>query len=239
MDDHGLLLAAGRGTRLSRGGNDVPKALVRVGDETLVEHNLRRLVEAGIEHVAVVVGHLAGMVVEHLDAGPYARCVEYVTQAEPLGTGHAVSISREALRGEPFVMCYCDNYTPYRLDALLAAHRRTASVATLAVFHAENPSSHGILQVEGERVVKVVERPREPVGDLAFAGMAVFEREIYDAAASVRRSDKGEYYLTDAVDDLVRAGRPVGYDVLDCLRININSPEQLDRARAWQRAQLD
>ena len=230
MRYHGLLLAAGRGTRLGEHADGVPKALVRVGEETLVGHNLTRLLNLGLEHVVIVVGYLAEMVVDALADHPQRDRITFVRQDEALGTGHAVGISREALGGEPFVLCYCDNYTPYRLDPLLAAHETQHNAVTFAVYACEDPRNHGIMQVEGDRVIDIVERPTDPIGNLAFAGMGVFESDVYDAVASVHRSDAGEYYLTDAVMDLIRAGRPVGYDVLRCVRVNVNSPAQLERA---------
>ena len=230
MRYHGLLLAAGKGTRLHADSEGVPKALVRVGGETLVEQNLDRLVDVGCEHVVVVVGHFADAVIDHLTRSPHRERLEFVRQEEALGTGHAVAISRQALKSEPFVLCYCDNYTPYRLGPLLAVHAERENTVTLALFHAEDPTRHGIAQVEGSRIVSLVERPTEPVGDLAYAGMGVFESDIYDAVARVPRSPSGEYYLTDAVRDLVDAGRTVGFDVLSCVRVNVNSPAELERA---------
>ncbi|HUV38478.1 MAG TPA: sugar phosphate nucleotidyltransferase [Planctomycetota bacterium] len=235
MRYHGLLLAAGKGTRLGNHAEDVPKALVRVGDETLVEHNLNRLLALGLEHVVVVIGHLADRVVDHLADHPHRDRIEFVEQTEPLGTGHAVSICRDALRAEPFVLCYCDNFTPYRLDPLIREHETRHHVVTLALYHCTDPTRHGIAQVEDGRIVDMVERPEHPVGDLAFAGMGVFESEIYDAVAAVRRSASGEYYLTDAVMDLIRAGRTVGCDVLDCMRVNVNSRAELEAARDYFR----
>ena len=236
MRYHGLLLAAGRGTRLSAKSEGVPKALVTVAGETLVEHNLRRLVDVGVEHVVVVVGFMADSVKAHLAKSAHAGRIDYVEQTETLGTGHAVAISREALRSEPFVMCYCDNYTPYRLDPLVRAHESQTNVVTLAVFRAEDPSRHGIMQVEGDRIVNIVERPKDPVGNLAFAGMGVFESDVYEPVERVRRSDSGEYYLTDAVMDMVRSGKRVGFDTLDCPRVNVNSPAELEQA--WNYALL-
>jgi dTDP-glucose pyrophosphorylase len=230
---HGLLLAAGKGKRLGPGAEGVPKALVKVGRETLLEHNLARLFDLGLEHVVVVVGYLADRVVEHLAGHAFRDRIEFVVQEDSLGTGHAVSVSRNALRSEPFVLCYCDNFTPYRLEPLVRTHERGKNAVTFAVYHAGDPRNHGIMQVEGERVVDIVERPTEPIGDLAFAGMGVFESDVYDAVEGVRPSKGGEYYLTDAVMDLVRAGRRVGFDVLECMRLNINSPVELERAWAW------
>jgi dTDP-glucose pyrophosphorylase len=232
MRYHGLLLAAGKGTRLGEHAEGAPKALVKIGPETLVEHNLRRLVELGLKRVVVVVGFMGDRVRAHLAQSPWRERIEFVEQTETLGTGHAVSISRAALRSEPFVLCYCDNFTPYRLDPLVRAHESQHNAVTLACFRAEDPSRHGILQLEGGRIVNIVERPKEPVGNLAFAGMGVFECDIYDAVEKVRRSDSGEYYLTDAVMDLIRDGRRAGVDVLDCFRVNINSPAELEKA--WE-----
>ena len=142
------------------------------------------------------------------------------------------------MRGSgPFLLAYCDNYTPYRLDPLIAAHESQGNVVTLACFRAEDPSRHGILQLSGSRVVNIVERPKEPAGNLAFAGMGAFEPDIYAAVDKVRRADSGEYYLTDAIMDLVREGKPVGVDVLDCFRVNINSPSELEKA--WMFALKD
>jgi len=227
---HGLMLAAGKGTRLGSSGDAVAKALVKVGDETLVEHNLNRLVDVGLEHIVAVVGHQADAVIAHLAASPHRDRLEFVRQEKPLGTGHAVDISRAALRSQPFVLCYCDNYTPYRLGPLIQLHEEEQSAVTLALFHAEDPTRHGIMQVEGRRVVSIVERPKEPVGNLAFAGMGVFESSIYDAVRNVRQSDSGEYYLTDAIMDLVHAGEVVGFDILSSWRVNVNSPADLERA---------
>jgi glucose-1-phosphate thymidylyltransferase len=114
-------------------------------------------------------------------------------------------------------------------------HLAQGNTVSFACFRAAEPSRHGIMEVKGDRIVRIVERPKEEMGNLAFAGMAVFETPIYDAVEKVRRSEKGEYYLTDAVMDLVKAGHRVGYDVLDVLRVNVNSPEELERAREYAR----
>jgi glucose-1-phosphate thymidylyltransferase len=232
MRYEGLLLAAGEGKRLIT-HPDTPKALVKVGGETLVDHNLRRLIDVGIEHVVVVVGHKAKMVTDHLEAGPWRDRIEFVTQDQPRGTGDAVAISREALKSGPFILCYCDNFTPYRLDPLVRVHETQKNTVTFAVFSAEDPTRHGIMQVDGDRIVRIVERPKEPMGNLAFAGMGIFESDIYDAVEKVKRSASGEYYLTDAVMDLVSAGRRVGFDVLDVMRVNINSPDEFARAEEY------
>ena len=225
----GLLLAAGQGKRI-QGYSNHPKALVPVHGRALIEYNLDMMLSVGIERIVTVIGHRGEEVVDYLAETPYAAHLEYVQQEERLGTAHAVRIAEEALGSEPFVLCYCDNFTGYDLDRLIRKHRQSDKVVTLALFHAANPTRHGIMEVMNGTVVSLEERPERPRSDLAFAGMACFEPDIYEAVRRVKISPKGEYYLTDAVMDLISQGKLVGYAELDCYRININTPADIKAA---------
>jgi len=230
----GLLLAAGQGKRI-RGYSHHPKALVPVNGRPLIEYNLDMMLAAGIERIVTVIGHRGEELVEHLSGTPYASHLVYVTQDEQLGTAHAVRLAQRALRSEPFVLCYCDNFTGYDLSKLIQKHLLGKKSVTLGLFHAANPSRHGIMEIVNGTVVSLQERPEHPKSDLAFAGMGCFEPEIYEACHAVAMSPKGEFYLTDAVMDLIRAGKLVGYAELDSYRVNINTPEDVKAAEAFVR----
>lgn len=227
MSLQGLLLAAGKGKRI-QGYTDRPKALVPVRGRALIEYNLELMLGAGVDRIVTVIGHRGDEVVEHLSHTPFAPHLVYVQQTEQLGTAHAVAIAQEALGSAPFLLCYCDNFTGYDLGKLVAKHRTGGKTVTLALFHAANPSRHGIMELVNGQVVNIEERPAHPKSDLAFAGMGCFEPDIYPAVRQVKVSAKGEYYLTDAVMDLIRQGRPVGYAELDSFRVNINTPEDVE-----------
>lgn len=231
----GLLLAAGQGKRI-QGYSNHPKALVPVNGKPLIEYNLDMMLAAGIERIVIVTGHRGEEVVRYLAGTRYAPHLGYVHQQEQLGTGHAVKIAREVLEGKPFVLCYCDNFTGYDLGKLIGAHARGREAVTLALFHAADPTRHGIMEISDGRVVNLVERPEHPKSDLAFAGMGCFESDIYDAVNRVKVSSKGEYYLTDAVMDLIRQGKAVGYAELDSYRVNINTPEDVVAAETFVRS---
>lgn len=230
----GLLLAAGQGKRIS-GYSSHPKALVPVNGKPLIEYNLDMMIAAGVERIVVVIGHRGEEVVKHLSGTAYAGRLEYVKQEKQLGTGDAVKIAQKALESKPFVLCYCDNFTGYELKKLISRHREGGKVVTLGLFHAANPSRHGIMEVVDGRVVNLEERPEHPKSDLAFAGIGCFEREIYEAVSQVKISAKGEYYLTDAVMDLIRQGKQVGYAEVDSYRVNINTPEDVIAAEKFVR----
>ena len=230
----GLLLAAGQGKRI-RGYSHHPKALVPVSGRPLIEYNLDMMLSAGLDRIITVIGHRGEEVVDHLAGTPYAAHLEYVHQEQQLGTAHAVLIAREALRSQPFLLCYCDNFTGYDLSKLITKHEIGRKTITLGLFHALDPTRHGIMEVINGTVVSLEERPKHPKSDLAFAGMGCFESDIYEAAQKVHKSPKGEYYLTDAVMDLIRQGKPVGYAELDSYRVNINTPDDVKAAEAFVR----
>lgn len=230
----GLLLAAGQGKRI-RGYSDHPKALVPVNGRPLIEYNLDMMLAAGISRIVTVIGHRGEEVIRHLSGTRYGPHLEYVSQEEQLGTAHAVRIAEPALGSGPFVLCYCDNFTGYDLSKLTARHLKERRVVTLALYHAPDPTHHGIMEVVNGNVVSLEERPVHPKSDLAFAGMGCFESDVYEAVRKVKMSPKGEYYLTDAVMDLIRQGKAVGYAELDCFRVNINTPEDVAAAESFVR----
>ena len=187
----GLILAAGEGTRIV---NDIPlpKALLEINGETLLMHNMRKLLAVNIREVVVAVGCRAQEVTRFLLEQELGINLRFVHQRERLGTAHAVKISKEILGDNPFVLIYVDNFTNYGLDHLIKEHEEIGNIATLALFRAPEPKKHGIAQIEDRRLLKIVEKPENPMSNLAFAGMAVFEKEIFPATRKVKLSPQGE-----------------------------------------------
>jgi len=226
----GLILAAGEGTRIV---NDIPlpKALIEINGETLLMHNMKRLLAADIREVVVAVGCRAEQVISFLLGQDLGINLRFVHQRERLGTAHAVKISKEILGDDPFVLIYVDNFTNYGLDHLIKEHEEIGNIATLALFRAPEPRKHGIAEIEDRRLLKIVEKPENPTSNLAFAGMAIFEKEIFSATQKVNLSPKGEYYLTDAINILAEEGHRVGFTILSRWRINVNTLDEFERAR--------
>jgi len=226
----GFILAAGEGTRIVV-DIPLPKALLEINGETLLMHNMKKLLAVNIAEVVVAVGCKAQEVIRYLLEKDLSINLRFVHQKERLGTAHAVKIAKDILEIHPFILLYVDNFTDCGLDNLIKEHEEMGNTATLALFRAQEPKKHGIAEIEERRVLKIVEKPENPTSNLAFAGMAVFEKEIFPALQKVKLSPKGEYYLTDAINILAREGQRVGYTVLSGWRVNVNTLEQLKQAR--------
>lgn len=204
----GLILAAGLGTRLRPITSLRPKPTIDVANRPLIHHAVDNLVEAGIHEIGVVVSYDTINVLK-ATLEDYGRGVrfEYLIQNPPMGLAHAVKVSRAFLGDEPFVMYLSDNLFEHGISEFVGAFDPEAGVnAVLALVKVDDPRAFGVAEVEGERVVRLVEKPSEPKSDLAVAGVYVFDRNIHTMIEDLEPGAKGEYQITDAIQRLIERG---------------------------------
>jgi glucose-1-phosphate thymidylyltransferase len=135
--------------------------------------------------------------------------LSYVRQTEPKGLAHAVGYAKEFVGDDAFVLYLGDAI--YGSDFRAYAERfRTCECANLNIVKpVEDPSRFGVANVEGERIVRLVEKPKTPESNLAMAGMYFFRSQIWDVLPDLAPSARGEYEITDAIQILVDRGETV------------------------------
>ncbi|MBN1477094.1 NTP transferase domain-containing protein [Candidatus Sumerlaeota bacterium] len=213
-----VILAAGEGSRMRPLTYTVPKPLTQVAGKPILEWIIES-VAPHVDGVILIVGHLRERIEAHF--GPQWRglSVTYVRQAEQRGTGHALQMCREALRGEErFFVIYGDNISAPEDMARCAQHPLSA----LAI-RVPDPERYGIFKTDAEgHLTDLIEKPSEHVGDHANAGVYVFDHRIFEELDRTRVSGRGEVELTDAVlalakrapmqvVDVTRHWLPIGY----------------------------
>lgn len=232
-----VLLAAGEGRRLRAVSGGRPKVLLAVGGEPLLTHAFRHL--SGLEPAGfvVVVGHRAESIVERYGHAFEGRSIEYVRQREPKGLAHALLRAAGRVEG-PFVAMHGDNFFPRGTAALRPVVERrsaTGAAASLLVERVppERAGSGVCLADRRGEVRRVVEHPtaEERRTGLVVAGFYAFTPEIFRACEAVEPSERGEYELPDALTWLVERGHRVVATRLEGVRVNVNAPSDLARAR--------
>lgn len=227
-----LVLAGGSGTRLRPFSYSMPKQLIPIANTPVLVHVLQGVRELGVTEVGVIVGNRGPEIEAVLgDGSRFGLRITYIAQDAPRGLAHTVSIARDFLGDDDFVMYLGDNMLPDGVAGIaeeFATHRPAAQVV---VYKVPDPRSFGVAELgpDGE-VLRLVEKPQEPRSDLALIGVYFFTPAIHEAVEAIEPSARGELEITDAIQWLVssgadvRAGRYDGYwkdtgkveDVLEC-----------------------
>jgi mannose-1-phosphate guanylyltransferase len=188
-----FLLAAGVGSRLRPITDTIPKCMVAIDGQPLLDIWLDAFDRAGADEVTVNLHHLPDVVRRHIAARTGPPAVRLVFEPELLGSAGTLMANREWVDAdEPFLACNADNLTDFDLRSLIQAHREHDAIATLTVFHSERPWAGGVVELDAAgRVTGFAEKPAHPVSDLTNAGMYAFHPKVLDEIGSVPPEDIG------------------------------------------------
>jgi mannose-1-phosphate guanylyltransferase len=192
-----FLLAAGVGSRLRPITDTLPKCMVVIDDRPLLDVWLDAFDRAGVDEVLVNLHHLPDVVRDHIAARHGPPVVRAFFEPELLGSAGTLAANRHWVDGdEMFLACNADNLTDFDLRSLIDEHRGHDAIATLTVFHSDNPSAGGVVEVDGDGTVTgFTEKPAEPVSDLTNAGMYAFHPSVLGEITGPAPADIGHQLL--------------------------------------------
>lgn len=206
----GVILAAGRGSRLYPVTHRIPKPLLPLANRPTLEYAFDRLKEIGVTEICIVVGETEPQMREALgDGSAYGVSLSYVRQTEPKGLAHAVGFCERFVGGDSFVLYLGDAMYSEGFQAFAKRFTESGCANLNIVKPVEDPSRFGVANVDGERIVKLVEKPSQPESNLAMAGMYFFGPQIWSVLPTLQPSARGEYEITDAIQTLVDRGETV------------------------------
>ncbi len=212
MEDlKGLILSGGAGTRLRPITHTSAKQLVPVANKPVLFYGIEALVEAGITEIGIIIAPETGGEIREAagDGSDFGARITYIEQDAPRGLAHAVLTAEEFIGENAFVMYLGDNLLRDGITELVDAFRANEPDALILLTAVKDPESYGVAELDGERVVRLVEKPKDPPSDLALVGVYMFEPSIFDAARSIEPSWRDELEITDAIQALIDGGKRV------------------------------
>ena len=207
----GLILSGGAGTRLRPITHTSAKQLVPVANKPVLFYGIEALVEAGVTDIVIVIAPETGDEIREAvgDGSKFGARVTYVVQDAPRGLAHAVLTAEEALGHGPFIMYLGDNLLRDGVRALADRFREGESDALILLTKVPDPWHYGVAELDGERVVRLVEKPKDPPSDMALVGVYLFGPAIFEAARAIKPSWRNELEITDAIQHLIDNGARV------------------------------
>ncbi len=225
-----VVLAAGEGVRLQPITATRPKHMIGLAGKPILQLCLEALKTSGVTEIAVVTHYMGDAIRRFFSDGKQLGLnIEYVEQAEMLGTGNAVSVVEPHV-DDDFVLAYGDLlFSPEAVANVVRLFEAKKPAAVMAVVPVEKPESYGVVEVAAGHIVKsITEKPTsgDAPSNLANAGIYMFSKEIFDKLRQIKASVRGEWELTDALSLLIEEAKTV-------LAAEISEGDWLDVGRPW------
>lgn len=199
-----LILSGGKGTRLRPITHTSAKQLVPIANKPILFYGLEAIAEARIKDVGIVVGETKTEIRQAVGNGKkWGLKVTYIEQEAPLGLAHAVKISEDFIRQEPFVMYLGDNLLREGIRAVVDEFKSKKPNAQILLAKVPNPEQFGVAELSNGKIKRLSEKPKKPKSDLAVVGVYLFDRSVFQAVNSIKPSKRGELEITDAIQYLI------------------------------------
>jgi len=206
----GLILSGGKGTRLRPLTFTQAKQLVPVANKPVLFYGIEALQEAGIGEIGIVVGDTKDEIKEAAgDGSRWGIRITYIDQEAPLGLAHAVKISEDFLGDEPFVMYLGDNILKSGIKSLVEEFKEKKPNSLILLTEVPDPRLFGVAELKDGKVVRLVEKPKKPLSNLALVGVYMFDFHVFEAINAIKPSWRNELEITDAIQYLVDKGYEV------------------------------
>ncbi|MCI0479486.1 NTP transferase domain-containing protein, partial [Candidatus Uhrbacteria bacterium] len=209
-----LIAAGGRAKRLRPITQTVNKHLIPLAGKPLLENAVTKLRDAGIADIAINVNPDETEVQRVMgDGSRWGVRLTYLVQAGgPMGIAHAVANARPWIGDAPFVYYLGDNIVLGSIAHLARRFEEEKLDCLLALARVKDARAFGCPVIEDGRIVRVVEKPKDPPSPFAVTGIYFYTSSVFDAIATLSPSARGEYEISDAHTWLIENGKKVGHE---------------------------
>ncbi|MCA1849528.1 MAG: NTP transferase domain-containing protein [Acidobacteria bacterium] len=228
----GIVLAGGLGTRLRPLTAVTNKHLLPVYDKPMIYYPIQTLVNAGIKDIMIVTGgNSAGDFLRLLKNGKAfgLKHLNYTYQEGEGGIADALSLAEHFAAGEPVCVVLGDNIIEKNICRAVRAYRHQGGGAKILLKRVPDPQRFGVPELDGRRVVRIEEKPREPKSEYAVVGIYMYDSDVFRIIRTLVPSGRGELEITDVNNAYIERDE-MTWDELDGWWTDAGTFESLLRA---------
>ncbi|MBK9384487.1 MAG: NTP transferase domain-containing protein [Planctomycetes bacterium] len=213
----GVILAGGLGTRLRPLTSITNKHLLPVYDKPMIYYPIESMVVAGIDEIMIVTGgNYAGDFLRLLKNGKDfgLKKLSYAYQEGEGGIADALSLAEGFAEGEKICVVLGDNIIEKNFAKAAADFRAQSVGAKILLKEVHDPQRFGVAELDGKKVVRIIEKPQRPPSNLAVIGIYMYDQHVFEIIKTLVPSDRGELEITDVNNAYIKKGQ-MTYEVLD------------------------
>lgn len=216
----GIILAAGKGTRLYPITKAIPKPLVPVYDRPMIYYSIEALIASGIKDIIVVVTEENIELFKRAlgDGSDFGAKIKIISQTNIAGTAVALMDASKYVNEEDIVLVYADNILlSQNVSKIIIEGIKNLQegAASLFVHEVQDPSSFGVVETSGSKVISFEEKPQKPKSNKMALGLYVFPKDYVEKLKKVKKSSRGEYEVASIIGDFLDEGRLKAVDIDD------------------------
>lgn len=228
----GVILAGGLGTRLRPLTLVTNKHLLPVFDQPMIHYPIQCLINAGIDEVMVVTGgEHAGDFLKLLKNGKHLglKNLQYAYQEGEGGIADALKLAEDFADGDKICVILGDNIIENNMRKAADEFTAQPRGAKVLLKQVPDPQRFGVARIENDKLVEIIEKPKDPPGNLAVIGIYFYDNDVFAICQTLKPSGRGELEITDVNNAYLNRG-DLTYDVIEGWWTDAGTFESLRRA---------
>ncbi|MEX2144872.1 MAG: dTDP-glucose 4,6-dehydratase [Candidatus Spechtbacterales bacterium] len=208
-----LITAGGRGTRLQPITFTRNKHVIPLANKPMIEHAIEKVAAAGIWDIGISINEGEKELQKILGDGErFGTKITYIEQkGGPLGLAHVIKNAKDFLGDSPFIFYLGDNIISADLNGFIDEFLSKKLSCFLALSKVKDPQRFGVPVIDGDKIIRVEEKPEKPASDFAVTGLYIYDKNVMEAVENIKPSARGELEISDTHNYLINKGLNIGW----------------------------
>ena len=228
----GIILHGGHGTRLRPLTHTGPKQLLPIANKPMSEYCVEAIRNCGISEIAIIIGGIgSNKVKEYYGTGSKFNVnITYIEQDSPKGIAHAINLCKEFIGNEKFLVFLGDNIIQKPINDIAKKFEISDDDALVLLCEVKNPEQFGIADVKENKIIRIMEKPKNPPTNLAVTGIYFLTPKIFEVFSRLKPSRRNELEITDALQMMLEEKNRINFEMITDYWKDTGTPDDIIHA---------
>ena len=228
----GIILHGGHGSRLRPLTHTGPKQLLPIANKPMSEYCVEAIRDCEISEIAIIIGGIGSNKVKEYygDGSKFNVKITYIEQDTPKGIAHAINLCKKFVGNEKFLVFLGDNIIQKSINDISKKFQSSDNDALILLCEVDNPKQFGIADIKENKIIKIMEKPKNPPTNLAVTGIYFLTPKIFDIFSRLKPSWRNELEITDALQMMLEEKNKVSFEMITDYWKDTGTPDDIIHA---------